>query len=1085
LNTPSKPSVTREPQALFGDTSAAGWVIRIVSIAVAVYLAARFSEHLTVAPSNASPIWPGAGISLAVTLLYGWRALPGIFVGVIALEAQLFDEVSGGSSFWIGIGLATGASLQALVGAKLIRRALGDLPRLINDGEILRFQLLGGPVACLTSASIGMLVLWLSGIIASENLPVSWLTWWVGDSIGVIIFAPLVLIFLRRQDPLWRGRKLTVALPMLVLLTTVFVFFSYSNAKENDEKRLKFNEQLHRHHENISRIFDRYLETLNALKSFFDASEDITPGEFQIFTQAALIKFPGIQALEWIPRISQEQRAEFERALPDGRTISRLDNQGTVGKATTQPEYYAIRFIEPSTDNTVAFGYDITSNPVAAEALFRARDTGQTAATAPLTLVQEKKDDLGVVFYTPVYETASAPTTGEQRRQSIRGVVAAVFRIHALMIGAAGPKIEQADIVVRLLDISDKERPRLLYSSVTNGARKILPDFSATRFLELGGRNWKLEYAASPKFIAANTTWNVWVVLSGGLLITALMGTGLLLLTGRSLRMEGEVAERTAELRAEVMQRRRAEKAVMESESQLRSILDNVDAFIYLKDCDGCYLFANRAIRELWGGQMKDFIGSKDDKFFDADFAAAIQQNDRKALSEGRLLRTEESTTIAESGERVVYQSTRLPLRHDNGEIYALCGISVDITKRIEIESELKEHRNNLQQLVDAQVAELKAANKAAEKANQAKSIFLANMSHEIRTPLNAVLGVARIGLRDATDTASRKNFKRIHDSGKHLLRVINDILDFSKIEADKLKTEQVVFAYLDTIKEGCGLLTERALAKSLDLTLQCAGELPDWVEGDPLRLQQILLNLLSNAIKFTESGRVSVTVSWMDGVGTIEVADSGIGMTDEQVFRLYEPFEQGDTSTTRKFGGTGLGLAISDRLAHLMGGYIEVKSRPGAGSAFTLTLPLPETEAPTEKSLPEAPVTHLRLADLRILAAEDIDINRLILEDILVSQGAVVTFAENGQLALDILAKNGKESFDLVLMDIQMPIMNGYDATEKIKKIAPDLPVIGLTAHALPEEKRRCLAAGMSYHLTKPIDPEELVTTVLKVLNR
>ena len=1081
MNLPDQPPAGSElRQHSYDDTSALAWLMRIVIIAVAIYVAAKLSEHLVVPPSNASPVWPGAGIALAVTLLYGPRALLGIFLGVVALELQLFGSAV--DNLPLALGLAMGASLQALVGSLLIRRVIGQMPDLVDDGEILRFQFLGGPVACLTSASIGMLVLWSSGIVATANLAGGWWTWWVGDSIGVIIFAPLVLILLGGQHPLWRGRKLTVVLPMLALLATVFAFFSYSEAKEAEEKRLKFNQQLHHHHRNIVQVFHRSLEVLDSLKSFHNASEDISREQFRIFNQTVLREYPGVQALEWIPRVAHGQRERFEQTLPGGGVIRRLDGQGVLHEAATLPEYYAIQFIEPSTGNATVFGYDVTSNPTASEALFRARDTGRVAATAALKLVQDKEDDIGIVFYKPVYESPAPPASLEQRRKTIRGMVAAVFRIHALL-RAEVPVADQVGIAVRLLDVSDKHTQQVLYSSHPESKRHALHDLAATRLLNLGGRQWKLEYSATSAFIAANTTWNVWVVLSGGLLVTALMGTGLLMLTGRTLRTEGEVAARTEELRAEVRQRRNAEKAVQEREQQLRTILDNVDAYIYLKDIEGRYLFANKPVRDLWGVEMDEIIGFKDDRFFDESTARTIQANDREVLREGRVFHAEETNTVAESGQIAVYQSTKLPLRNEDGGIYALCGISVDITTRIQTESELKGHRDNLQQLVDEQIAELKTANERAERANQAKSIFLANMSHEIRTPLNAILGVARMGMRDSGEALAKNNFKQISHSGKHLLRVINDILDFSKIEADKLETEQVSFAYRDTIEEAITMLRERAHARHLDLNLKSDGELPKWVVGDPHRLQQVLLNLLSNAIKFTETGSVTVRLSWMTGNGRVEVADKGIGMTAEQMSHLYEPFEQGDASTTRKFGGSGLGLAISYRLAELMGGSIEVESVPANGSVFTLTLPLPQAEAPADTMPAPSKPQGKPLEGLRVLAAEDVDINQLILEDLLVSEGATVVFANNGQKALDILQQQGVESFDVVLMDIQMPVMNGYEATERIKQMAPALPVIGLTAHAFEEERQRCMEVGMSFHLSKPIDPEALVTTLMRVV--
>ena len=374
----------------------------------------------------------------------------------------------------------------------------------------------------------------------------------------------------------------------------------------------------------------------------------------------------------------------------------------------------------------------------------------------------------------------------------------------------------------------------------------------------------------------------------------------------------------------------------------------------------------------------------------------------------------------------------------------------------------------------------LEAAMIAAESASRAKSDFLANMSHEIRTPLNAVLGFAQIGARDSVGRESGKVFTRILGAGRHLQTVIDDILDFSKIEAGKLILESQPFLLTQVVKEAVEMVTERAQAKGLSLLVKANTDLPEWVMGDQHRLQQILVNLLSNAVKFTERGAVTLTSSQIDAADRqFRVDDSGIGMTQEQLGRLFSAFEQADTSTTRHYGGTGLGLAISRKLARMMGGDIAVESSPDIGSSFTLRLPLPAATPGYDQTLaPES--SGPRLAGLRVLAVEDVEVNRMILEDMLIHEGAQVVLAENGRQALDRIEEMGLGAFDVVLMDVQMPVMDGFVATRRIRERSPDLPVIALTAHALLEERDKCLAAGMNRHVTKPIEINTLVAAIL-----
>jgi len=420
------------------------------------------------------------------------------------------------------------------------------------------------------------------------------------------------------------------------------------------------------------------------------------------------------------------------------------------------------------------------------------------------------------------------------------------------------------------------------------------------------------------------------------------------------------------------------------------------------------------------------------------------------------------------------------PLRQADGRIMHFVGIMEDVTERKRLAQELERHRDRLEDLVAARTAELSAARAEAEHMARVKSNFLANMSHELRTPLNGVLGMARIGARDSVGRANHDVFVRIQNSGEHLLGVINDILDFSKIDAGKLAIERRPFALVAAIDNAISFVAATARQKGLHLEVSVAPGLPKWVTGDGQRLQQILVNLLSNAIKFTVQGEVRLRVAHEADDVYFKVIDTGVGMSQEQVSRLFQPFEQADSSTTRRYGGTGLGLAISQNLAHLMNGDIAVDCTLGAGCSFTLRLPLPEA-APASPAHAGPVEGQLRLAGLRFLAAEDVEVNRLILDDLLVHEGAGVVFAEDGQQALDRVREEGAGAFDAVLMDVQMPVMNGFDAARHLVKLAPGLPIIGLTAHALAEERENCLAAGMVDHVAKPIDTDALIAAILR----
>ena len=447
-----------------------------------------------------------------------------------------------------------------------------------------------------------------------------------------------------------------------------------------------------------------------------------------------------------------------------------------------------------------------------------------------------------------------------------------------------------------------------------------------------------------------------------------------------------------------------------------------------------------------------------------------------------RVLRALDDTLVGDSGNfecdyRIIARNREVRWLRSIGKVVAVApdgaplrmvGTNTDITER--------------QQILDA----LAGAKESAERANAAKSIFLANMSHEIRTPLNGVLGMAQFGYRtSAHEPQLHANFARILESGRLLLRVVNDILDFSKIEAGKLLIERVPLdprALTAAVLEALG---EPARDKGLDLRVHQARHLPPACLGDPVRLTQVLINLLGNAIKFTDRGRVGLRCGWARGHLTLCVADTGIGMDADQLARVFAPFEQADSGTTRRFGGTGLGLAITRRLLEHMGGTVRVRSRPGKGSVFRVRVPAPRAEDTTVAPRPETvPSGTPRLSGLRILAAEDNEVNRLVLAELLGDEGAEVTLVENGRAALEAVGEDGG-GWDLLLMDVQMPEMDGFEATRRILARVPNLPIVGQTGYALTEDLERCLAAGMVDRILKPIQHEELVSVILRHTGR
>jgi signal transduction histidine kinase/iron only hydrogenase large subunit-like protein/ActR/RegA family two-component response regulator len=575
--------------------------------------------------------------------------------------------------------------------------------------------------------------------------------------------------------------------------------------------------------------------------------------------------------------------------------------------------------------------------------------------------------------------------------------------------------------------------------------------------------------------------------------------------------LERLVDGRTAELRqanlrlqAEVQERRRVEDALYDSERKLRDIVEGSPIPQFVIDRNHRITYWNRAIEKFTGRSREEMVGTDRqwvpfypaprpclaDLLVDENYAAV------DVLYKGRW---KKSSLLAETHEfldfipclgpegKWVYFTAAL-IRDTRGEIVGAVETLEDVSAQKQAE------------------AQLERSQEAAQAANHAKSEFLANMSHEIRTPMTAILGYADLLLESLHRAEDREALSTIRRNGEHLLSVINDILDLSKVEAGMLKPQRASCVPQTVVDEVIALMRVRADAKHLALQAEYVYPLPASITSDPTRLRQILINLVSNAIKFTEVGGVRVRVSMSQAGGAnphlqFDVIDSGMGITAEQRLRLFQPFCQGDSSVNRKCGGTGLGLAISRRLAEILGGQIDLTSTSDQGSTFTLSLDLGTLEGTALLTGPAPAVPHAppsasaskapqRLAG-RILLAEDGPDNQRLISHLLRKAGAEVVVVGNGEIAVDRVlgspSANAPPSlptparFDLVLMDMQMPVLDGYEATRQLRAAGYQGPIVALTAHAMVEDRQKCLDAGCSDYMSKPIDRDRLLALVAR----
>ena len=1085
------------------NTNAISSARLVVLLALAYALLGAAGLTLAIPPGYASPVFPAAGLALACVLWFGRRALPGIWLGSVLLNL---------SHAWLGstltpvtaalaIAIATGSTVQAWAGSRLVNRWVGPAWReLETERDTFGFLLSGGVVASVLSASISVTGLYVAGVIERAEFLYSWWNWYVGDTVGVLVFAPLALCLLNGRGGLWGERRRRIVVPMLVTLGLVWLAFYGTVHWERQAQ----NNRLQADGEIIARrITDRLIthrEVLSSLRHFIEATPNFSFKQFEQFTKITLRDNPDIFAMSFNDLVTAGQRPAFERTMsslsPLGPyQITERDSERRLVRAAARPEYVAVRYIVPLANNQPAVGFDIHAEPIRRDAIERARASKNMAVTAPIQLVQEQKKRVGVLELLPV---AGEPATDAPNRAARRlGFAVAVVKVDE-MIEIATRDLASAGLAFQLADAGAAKGQALLYRSDAQGAGNA----PATRAgdwktgLRMGDRNWELSIYSSKSYLQQHRPWIAWAVGVAGLMFVTLLQILMLGMTGRSAviqrkneeisglarTLEQKVAERTGQLSdsnrrltEEIVERRNTAEALTKTEEAMRELTDRTQLVIQSADV-GIWDWDVVNDRLTWDAEMYRLYGISSGQFSGAYEAweAGLYPEDRQKSHDAiqMALRGErafdpEFRVVWPDGSVRWIKANALVQRDTEGKPVRMTGTNWDITVH-------------------------KQAVQAAEAANQAKSAFLANMSHEIRTPMSGVLGMTGL-LLDTPLTDGQRNYaEKIKTSGEALLAVLNDILDFSKIEAGRLDVETIPFSLEEVIDNVVNVFGNRAAEKGLGLHIALDPELPAALLGDPRRLTQVLSNLVGNAIKFTAAGDIRLEARVRRRtLANIEleigVRDTGIGISGEELSRLFMAFSQADASMTRRFGGTGLGLVISRSLITMMGGTITVESTPGKGSTFTILLPLQLATRTGESPIARRRATpREQFTNVRALVAEDHDINREVIVALLRQLGIEVDVATNGRKAFEMASA---QDYDILFMDIQMPEMNGFEATRAIRKLdkadANRLPILAMTAHALTGDREKSLDAGMNDHLTKPINSDELGAALQRWLPR
>jgi PAS domain S-box-containing protein len=1042
------------------------WTLANLLVGLLYVACGWLALHLSIPPGFAAPLYPPAGVALAFVLVFGVRVLPAVAVAACVVNAFVTpDRGLTLAQWWIPVCIGLGAAAQAGVGHGLVKRWVRQPLELSDFRDVVVFYGVGGVLACGVSASVATLTLWTSGVFSAHSAPLFWATWWMGDTLGVLIATPMVLTLIGQPRGDWAPRRMPVGLSLLVALGLLAAAIVYAVRDDALHAKHAFNTDAAR----VQTAFDAALnEPWQAVRAL--------AASYRLFGAEAA---PG-QRLDWTAVTHRDISRPWMRdasgllflAWAEPQVTAQVSAAGLSAPVDSMADApLPLRFVETAVDASVsAFaqaqrwvpGVNLWALPGVRAAVEQSIQTDQAVLLFVPAGGQDPTSQIAVLMQAVRVGESSSTTIASQTALPLYGVVMAGFRLQDMLtrVTQAVPSSLHLCMAVPPGSVSVLTSPLGRCDAIRLG------EMHAVFPLNWAPQVLQLRVSAQASEVQPGVHFGARALAVVGLLAVAMLGALLLTVTGRARRIQLAVGERTRELLQQIKEREATEAQLRESETRLTNIVNNLPLGVVYSNLQGEIKQVNTRFCDMLGYSAEELMRMNVLDYTHPEDAARDAEGVAQLLSDHVAVLSHRKQLLRQDGSRLWVQSTVSLLRDAQGQARRIVAAVEDITEHLRL-------------------ADAERAREAAETANQAKSVFLSRMSHELRTPLNAMLGFAQLlemDSRHPLPDAQRGWVAQIQKAGWHLLDMINDVMDLSRIESGNLRLQETTLDLFELLAGTLPLVEADARQRGVSISHHIT---PDaaWVRGDATRVKQILTNLLSNAVKYNvEGGRIHVSSRARDGMVELSVTDTGLGLSAEQMKDLFQPFNRlgRDRSSIE---GTGIGLVISQRLAEWMGGGLWVQSTAGQGSSFTLTLPQVERLSSVHGELDEPVVTPSTYHRRRVHYVEDNETNVEVMRGILAQRPQI-------ELSVSLTGLDGLAAIrtlrpDVILLDMHLPDISGMELLRHLRSenSTAGIPVIVVSADALQTQVEQALNQGALHYLTKPVNVSDLLSLLDDIL--